>query len=389
MELRHRIGFWALVFAAFLGFIFVFQSVLLPFVVGAAVAYLLNPAVNGLGRIGLARGVAALVILGGFFLCLLLLFLIVAPLFYKQALELARNFPGYMEQVVLLASPYIERVLTLMGLDGEALDFAALSKQYGRSVFSISSSLGLSLAGGLAAGGRAVIDVVSLLVFMPLVAYFLMKEWVVITQWVEDLLPRDHKETIMKLVEEIDGKISGFIRGQLMVAAFLAIIYALALSIAGLKYGFLIGIGAGILSVIPMVGSIVGFVVAVLVAWFQAGDFYFVALIGGIFIGGQVLEGNFLTPKLVGESVGLHPLWVFFALLAGGALFGVLGMFLAVPVAAIAGVLLGFMITVYKGSAYFKGQKKAPTKKTSTKTTKAKAASQSASKSKKKSAKNA
>ena len=153
---------------------------------------------------------------------------------------------------------------------------------------------------------------------------------------------------------------SGFIRGQISVAFILGITYAIALSLAGLKYGFLIGLLSGLLSVIPMVGSAVGLIVAVLVAWFQSADWMYVLIIAAIFLVGQFIEGNFLTPKMMGKNVGLHPLWIFFALLAGGALFGVLGMFLAVPVAAVAGVLLAFAIGRYKTSSFYK---KTPAKK--------------------------
>lgn len=159
----------------------------------------------------------------------------------------------------------------------------------------------------------------------------------------------------MDLLKQIDAKLSGFVRGQITVAVMLGLGYALALSLAGLKYGFLIGLTSGLLSVIPMVGSVVGLIISVLVAWFQAGEIGFVVLIAGIFIAGQLIEGNFLTPKLVGDSVGLHPLWVFFALLAGGSLLGVLGMFVAVPIAAVIGVLLSYGLHQYRKSAYYLG----------------------------------
>ncbi len=185
------------------------------------------------------------------------------------------------------------------------------------------------------------------------VAYFMMAEWPAVTKWVRDLMPRHSEETIMGLLRQIDTKISGFVRGQISVAVVLGVSYAVMLTLAGLKYGFLIGLMSGLISVIPMVGSAVGLVVSVAVAWFQAGDIMFVLLIAGIFLGGQVIEGNFLTPKLVGDSVGLHPLWVFFALLAGGSLLGILGMFLSVPVTAVVGVLLSFAIQRYKESPYY------------------------------------
>jgi predicted PurR-regulated permease PerM len=156
------------------------------------------------------------------------------------------------------------------------------------------------------------------------------------------------------MMRRIDQKLSGFVRGQITVALMLGTLYALALMIAGLNYGFLIGIISGVLSIIPLVGSTVGLLMAVLVAWFQTGgEWVFVGGIAAIFLVGQMIEGNILTPKLVGDSVGLHPLWVMFALMAGAALFGILGMLLAVPVAAIVGVLAGAGIAQYKSSALY------------------------------------
>lgn len=183
------------------------------------------------------------------------------------------------------------------------------------------------------------------------------------TKWTDDLIPRGSYDTVKGLLHQINVKLSGFVRGQISVAFALAIIYALALTVAGLKFGFLIGIMAGVLSVIPLIGSTVGLVVSVLVAWFQSGEWSYVGIIAAIFLVGQFVEGNFLTPKLLGSSVGLHPLWILFALLAGGSLFGIVGMFLAVPVAAVVGVLLGFAIKQYRESPYYTdGEKKAPKK---------------------------
>ena len=154
----------------------------------------------------------------------------------------------------------------------------------------------------------------------------------------------------MCIRDRIDRKLSGFIRGQLSVAFLLGLIYAIALTVAGLNYGFLIGISAGVLSIIPMVGSFLGLLASIAVAWFQSGDISYVGIIAAIFMVGQVIEGNILSPKLLGDSVGLHPLWILFALMAGGSLFGILGMLLAVPVAAVVGVLTNFTIQEYKKS---------------------------------------
>lgn len=357
MTTRQQAQIWLLAFAAFLLFVYVFNDILLPFVLGAGVAYLLNPLVEKLGRFKVNRTWASLLILGTFIVFVAVLLALIVPLLYNQASQLAGDLPGYLQNLKILAEPYVGKILALGGHE-QSLDMGELAKNNADKAAGVAAQL----LGGVAAGGRAMASFISVLVLMPIVAYFMMKEWVNICNWIEDLLPRPQKNTILDLLSQINQKLSGFIRGQLSVAALLGAGYAIALSLAGLKYGFLIGLAAGVLSIIPMLGSITGLLVAVAVAWFQQHDLMYVAIIAGIFLAGQIIEGNFLTPKLVGDSVGLHPLWVFFALMAGGALFGILGMLLAVPVAAVSGVLLAFAIARYKSGPLYKGAEKKKTK---------------------------
>jgi predicted PurR-regulated permease PerM len=302
VSVRHHFLFWSLAILGLFVFVFAFKSVLLPFVLGAAVAYLLNPIVSGLARFKIARGPAALMILGGFFLLVFALLAVISPLVYKQSLQLVQDFPGYIERILSWVEPKSQHALDALGLDAD-VDLRGLVQAHGASAFGLAGGVAGKLAGGLAAGGQAAMGFVSLIVFMPLVAYFLIKEWPMLTNWVEGMLPRDQKETIGDLLSQIDVKIAGFVRGQVSVAVILGLVYAIALTVAGLKYGFLIGLGAGFLSVIPMLGSVVGLVLAVAVAWFQAGDLVFVGIIAAIFLVGQLIEGNFLTPKLVGDSL--------------------------------------------------------------------------------------
>lgn len=346
---KMHILFWIGASILFVGAVFLFKPVLLPFVLGIAVAYLLNPIVNKLGDVGIARAPAALMILSGFLIMLVVFLGILSPIVYRELVQFSKDLPEYIEKIMSLLSPLTAQLDDYIG-GGSGQSVEDIIKQ------NSSSAVGLAnyLVTQIAAGGQAALDMISVAVFMPIVAYFMMKEWPAITQWVHDLMPRHSEGVIMNLLKEIDTKLSGFVRGQITVAVILGIAYSIALTLAGLKYGFVIGLLSGLISVIPMVGSAVGLVVSVAVAWFQAGDIMFVLLIGGIFIAGQLIEGNILTPKLVGDSVGMHPLWVFFALLAGGALLGILGMFLAVPIAAVVGVLLGFAIHKYKESPYYK-----------------------------------
>ncbi len=350
--------FWVCTTALFILTVLLFKSVLLPFVLGVAVAYLLNPVVNKLGEIGIARAPAALMILGGFLILVSAFFGVISPILYRELSGLSKDLPEYIEKFWNIMSPITAQLDQYIG-GTDKTNLEELLKQNSGSAVGAANYILQKLA----AGGQAFMDVVSVLVFMPIVAYFMMKEWPSITRWVQDLMPRHSESVILGLLKQIDSKISGFVRGQISVAVMLGIAYAIALSIAGLKYGFLIGLMSGVLSVIPMVGSAVGLFVSIAVAWFQAGDITFVLIVAGIFIAGQLIEGNILTPKLVGDSVGLHPLWVFFALLAGGSLLGVLGMFLAVPLAAVIGVLLTFTLQKYKQSAYYlEAETKAPTK---------------------------
>ena len=374
--------FWGVTATLFVLTILLFKSILLPFVMGIAVAYLLNPIVNKLGEVGFSRGPASMMILIGFLILLLALIGVFSPIVYRELLQFGNDLPAYIEKFWDMMRPITALLEQYIG----GVDKGNLENLLKENAGSATKAAKL-LIEKIAAGGQAVMDMISVAVFMPIVAYFMMKEWPSVTKWCRDLMPRHSEEVIMGLMKQIDEKLSGFVRGQITVAVMLGVAYAVMLTLAGLKYGFLIGLMSGLLSVIPMVGSAVGLVVSVAVAWFQAGEPTFVLLIAGIFIGGQVIEGNFLTPKLVGDSVGLHPLWVFFALLAGGSLLGILGMFLAVPVAAVIGVLLSFALQKYKQSAYYqeavvesppkkkagaKSSKKASSSKAKTKKTKTK-----------------
>ncbi len=343
--------FWSFVTVFFVGAVFLLKAVLLPFVVGIVVAYMLNPAVGKLGKIGISREPASLLILSGFLVVILAVIAIISPFLVRELSYFIKDVPGYVEEIKKLVLPFQKLLEKYSGSEMENLDFKGFLIDNSKTTTSIAGVL----ADKLAAGGKTIIDIISFLFFMPIVAYFMMKEWPSILRWAKDLIPHHAKDDVMDLLKQIDNKLSGFIRGQISVALFLALAYAIALTLAGLKYGLLIGIMSGLISVIPMVGSSIGLIVSVAVAWFQTEEWPYVLMIGGIFIGGQLIEGNILTPKLVGDSVGLHPLWVFFSLLAGGSLLGILGIFLAVPVAAIIGVLLSFVLYKYRQSDYHHG----------------------------------
>lgn len=343
-----KASFWAGFLALFIGFIWIFNSILTPFILGIIIAYLLNPVVVKFSRKQIPRWATALVILTLFIGILGLLFILIAPMVFRQGQMLIEQLPNYAQNVMDYLSPYMTWVQDRVGEDYIQQINDYLKDSAGKVV-----GVTGGIVGGIAQGGKALVGMATTLVLTPLVAFFMMKEWPSIVRWVESLYPRQHAVLIRSLLKKIDMKVAGFIRGQISVAFILGVIYAVALTIAGLNYGFLIGLGAGLFSIIPLVGSALGLVVGVVVAWFQTGDLFYTGIIAAIFMGGQFIEGNFLAPKIVGDSVGLHPLWIMFALLAGGSLFGIVGMLLAVPMAAVVGVLGGFLIDQYKASPLY------------------------------------
>lgn len=348
VPVKTQIMFWGGALALFIGFIWAFYNVLAPFVLGIAVAYLLNPIVKQMDRVGIRRWISSLFILFIFIFTVVLIVVLIGPPVYRELSDLIVKIPDYVRSLVAMALPYIESLQARFGMNGAGEIETLLQDNAGNIL-----NVGSGLLEGLATGGQFLAEMVGILLLTPLVSFFMMKEWPAIVAYVEDLYPQRHAAVIKDLLSKIDRKISGFVRGQLTIAVVLGLVYAITLSLLGLNYGFLIGIFAGIAGIIPLLGSTLGLAVSVLVAWFQSGEWGFTGIIAAVFIAGQVIEGNILTPKLIGDSVGLHPVWIIFSLLAGGSLFGITGMLLAVPVTAAAGVLIGYALQRYKESRLY------------------------------------
>lgn len=345
--------FWTVTFIVFIGLVIIFKSVLFPFILGATLAYLLNPTVTWLTNKGMGRKSAVFLILGSFMVVFSALLALIVPILIREAAGFIDEAPLYADRVWAMAQPWIDAVREKFGYKLTAQIQDVVQENIGKT-FGVGKSIAANLASGIAIGGQAIIGFAALLLIVPIVAFFMMNDWPRITAWVDGLMPLHSRATIHDLLNQIDVKIAGFIRGQVTVCFILGMMYAIALTFAGLNYGFVIGLGTGILCIIPFAGTAIGFATGIIVALLQSGgDITYVALIGGIFAMGQFIEGNFITPRLIGNSVGLHPLWIMFALLAGGSLLGLTGMFLAVPVAAIISVILSFLIQRYKGSPYY------------------------------------
>ena len=349
MKPKQQLLFWLSAGLLIVLFVWAFKEILLPFVAGITIAYLLNPLLVRLAKLKVSRLFATVLILSLFFISLVVLLGLLVPPLYQEVLQLAERAPEYIDALWARLQPYLEIVEERVNendLDQSLRD--ALKSNIGNAL-----GAGTELLGGVLSGGRALAKLGTFVVVTPLVAFFMMIEWQSMISWVDDLLPRHNYDQIRELLVRIDRKIAGFVRGQLLVAFSLGVLYAVALSFVGLQFGFTIGIAAGLLSVIPLFGSVVGLVIGVGVAYLQSPDLVFILTVAGIFLLGQFLEGNFIAPKLMSKSVGLHPLWILFALMAGGTLFGIVGLVLAVPVAASAGVLLSFTLERYKQSSYY------------------------------------
>ena len=351
MSLQRQISFWLGAFILFVLALFLFREFLLPFVAGLAIAYALDPLADRLERMGLSRLVATVVILLLFIFAFLLFILLLAPILVQQIGEFAVRLPGYLEAL----QGFVTKLANGPLMDYLGVKDGNLPKPLQDIVANIANWVG-KLAGSVWSGGMAVISFMALFVVTPVVAFYMLLDWDRMVAQVDSWLPRDHVDTIRQLATEIDRAIAGFVRGQGTVCLLLGLFYAIGLSLVGLNFGLLIGLGAGLISFVPYVGSTVGLLVAGGVALVQFWpDWVMITIVVAIFVTGQFLEGNILSPKLVGRSVGLHPVWLMFALFAFGYLFGFVGMLLAVPLAAAIGVLSRFALRQYLASQIYYG----------------------------------
>ncbi len=332
-------------------------DVLLPFVLGIAIAYLFNPWCEALCRRGVPRTLASLLMLTLCVLALAVILVLVVPVVARQLTEFAAAVPGYVDHLRNTLQPRLHDFLNTLGEE----DYARLRDTVGQYAGKAAQTL-LNIAGGLWQGGAAIVNFFALLLITPVVAFYLLRDWTALVARVDSWLPRRYAPVIREQLSAIDRTLAGYLRGQLSVCLILSVAYCVALTLVGLNFGIVIGLLSGLLSFIPFVGSTFGLVAAAIVALVQFDGYTQVGVVIGIFMFAQFLEGNFISPKLIGESVGLHPVWIIFALMAGGSLFGFVGMLIAIPVAAVLGVLMRFGLREYLASPYFTAASR-PTKR--------------------------
>lgn len=347
MTARRQWQVWGAAFVVFCVVVWLLSRTLLPFLAGAAIAYFLDPVADRLERIGLSRVFATAVITVVAVLCFVVAVTFVVPMLINQARALIEAVPGYITLAQELLFEHFPDLLE----DGSALRDAFVSAQ------STLRDSGLIAVNAVLVSSLKVIDALVIAVITPVVAFYLLLDWDRMVTKINSYLPRAHAPTIRRLAREMDGVLAGFVRGQLSVCVILGTFYAVALMAIGLPFGFLVGLIAGLISFIPFVGSIFGGVLSIGIALFTFWDEpIWIAATIGIFAFGQFVEGNVLAPKLIGGSVGLHPVWLILALSVFGSLFGFGGMLVAVPVAAAMGVLSRFALEQYLASQLYSGR---------------------------------
>ncbi|MFD2677946.1 AI-2E family transporter [Camelimonas lactis] len=348
--------FWIGVLVAAALFLWLFGGAMFPFVVGMGLAYLLDPLADRLQRLGMSRILAACVILLLFVLLVVLALWILVPVLAQQVAGFLDNMPRYFARLHDLGNAYVRPLFQRFGVE-QALNDAQTSVG---QIF----SQGASWAGGLLksvwSGSQSVLGVVGLVVIAPVVAFYMLIDWDRMVAAIDSWVPVGQRETVRTLARDIDRAIAGFVRGQSLVCLFLGVFYAVGLSIVGLNFGALIGLGTGFLTFIPYVGSTLGLVVSMTVAIVQFWpEWTWIVAVLAIFVAGQFIEGNIISPVLVGDAVGLHPVWLMFALVAFGSLFGFIGVLIAVPAGAAIGVLARFALRKYLASPYYHDEDRA------------------------------
>jgi predicted PurR-regulated permease PerM len=351
MNFTRPIIFWIATLAAVVAVVVLLRGVLLPFVAGMALAYLLNPLASCIERLGVGRGLATLAILTIAVIGIAALMVLTLPTIVREISHFLESFPSYIKRLQTLATdpgrPWLSKII------GEGLGEAE------RSVSELSTLASSSLDSFLRSiwsGGEALISFLSLAVVAPIVACYLIYDWDRMIATVDHWVPPARRETVRALASEIDKTISGFVRGQSLLCLVLAIFYASALWLIGLNHAVLIGIASGLLSFIPYLGSLTGLVISVCVAVAQSWpDLRLVFVVIAIFFVGQSIADYVLAPYLVGRRVHLNPVWMMFALFAFGYLFGFVGLLIAGPLAAAIGVLMRFALRQYYANSVYTG----------------------------------
>ncbi len=351
MRVERQVLFWLSALLVLLLTIGLLRDVLLPFVAGLTIAYFLNPLVDRISAMGLGRLWASVLIVLGVGVLVVALLVLVVPIVLSQAQQLAVALPGELEHFKQLVDGWAHA-----RLGNRYPAFQSGLDQAARSLSENWTALAGFVASSLWQRGLALFNFGSLVLVTPLVVFYLLVDWNDMVSKIDSWLPRDHAPTIRRLLAEINDAVAAFIRGQGTVCLALGAFYATALTASGLKYGLLVGLATGILSFVPFVGWALGLLTAGTLAVVQFWpDATMLGVVLAVFLGGQAIDAAFLSPSIVGSKIGLHPVWLIFALFVFSYLFGFVGLLVAVPVAAAIGVVVRFALQLYLTSSVYRG----------------------------------
>jgi predicted PurR-regulated permease PerM len=354
MTLRTQVLVWAGFTLVVILAIWLFRPILLPFVVGIALAYILNPLVSLIQRVGIGRGWSTFAAMSVVLAIIVGIFFLVTPLIVTQVTGLVIRLPGYVSDLQELIRGLAPQLTEWLGPERAAQVEASLTQFIGTGVEFIGN-----LTAQLAQSGLTVLNTIAFIILTPVVTFYLLLDWEGMVKGIDDLLPREHRREIRQVLDQIDRSMAGVIRGQGSVILVLCVYYATALSLTGLNFGLVIGLITGLFSFIPFAGFLTGFVLSMGIALVQfSPNWWLVVIVFMVYMVGQFLEGNVLYPKLVGQSININPVWLMFALFAFAFLFGFVGLLLAVPLAAITATLTRYALRRYKESPLYHGERR-------------------------------
>ncbi len=336
-----RWSIWVLLICAGV-FFYLTRGVLLPFLFGLAVAYFLDPVTDKLEAIRIPRGIAAALVIAFFFLGIVGIFVALWPIMQGQLASAVETLPKAIASI----KPWLEEILRSIT---DSLDMDVEGGADGVVTNVMQDALGRlnAAAGDLLKSGLAIFNILTLMIISPVVAFYLLRDWDLIVAKANSWLPSSGGDIIRDQARKIDTVLAGFVRGQILVSLVMGVLYAIGWSIVGLKFALLLGVLAGIMAFVPFIGAVIAAVIALLIGYDQWGFGWELAQVGMVYGVVQIIEGGYLTPKLVGDRVGLHPVWVLFAVFAGSEIMGFVGVLIAVPAAAAIAVMVRFWIAQY------------------------------------------
>ncbi|CAA6827410.1 MAG: Putative permease often clustered with de novo purine synthesis [uncultured Thiotrichaceae bacterium] len=346
---QDRRWFWLVIALLTFSVLYLLAPILTPFVVGLLLAYLGDPVVDRLEKKKVPRTLGVSVVFLIFFIIFLLIFLLLVPVLETQLKILFTRIPDYIDASMGFLQPFLMKTI---GVDIAVLEVERL-KEIANQHWAEAGGIIRSLVSTISQSSMVIIAWIANIALTPVITFYMLRDWDNFVAYINDLLPRTEQPMISRLAKESDEVLGGFLRGQLMVMLALGTIYSIGLWMVGVDLALLIGMTAGILSFVPYLGLVIGVVIAGFAVLFQTGDMVDLMLVFLVFIIAQMIEGILLTPLLVGERIGLHPVTVIFAVLAGGQLFGFFGVLLALPVAAILGVIMRHLHDSYKSSQIY------------------------------------